>query len=298
MNFFDRLKYEYNKGSMIIKLIMINVGVFVIINIVFAFGTLFNTELQPDFIKWFAVHSNLDHLVYTPWTIVTAGFIHAGLFHILFNMLWLYWIGRILEEYIGSRKILPLYIYSVIVGSLFFIIAYNVFPFFQDAVGNATAVGASAAVAAVVWATVTLLPNHKIRLFLIGTVPLIYIAAFMSIWDLMSIAGDNAGGAIAHLGGALMGYLYIKSYQSGNDLSKGFNYWMDKIATLFQGRKQPKMKVEYSNTKKTTQNQTKIQREKSKEKKLNTILDKIGQSGYDSLSKEEKEFLFNQSSKN
>lgn len=297
MNFLDRLKYEYNKGSMIIKLIMINVAVFIITNVLFAISGLFQFNLKNFFIEWFAVHSNLGHLLYTPWTIITAGFIHAGLFHILFNMLWLYWIGRILEEYMGSRKILPLYIYSVIVGCMFFVIAYNIFPLFQDQVESATAVGASAAVAAVVWATVTLLPNHKIRLLFIGTVPLIYIAAFMSIWDLMSISGNNAGGSIAHLGGALMGYLYIKLYQNGNDLSKGFNKLMDSVATIFQRNKQVKMKVKYSSQSKNTKRKSKVQSTKSKEKQLNTILDKIGSSGYESLSKEEKEFLFNQGDK-
>ena len=298
MNIINRLQYEYQKGSMIMKLIMINVAIYIITNIVFAFGALFQVDLQSVFLDWFAVHSNLKHLLYTPWTLITSGFIHGGLFHILFNMLWLYWIGRILEEYIGSRKILPLYIYAVIAGCIFFIVAYNVFPLFQDVAPIAYARGASAAVAAIVWATVTLLPNHTIRLFLIGTVPLIYIAAFMSAWDLINIASSNAGGAIAHLGGALMGFLYIKLYQNGTDLSTGFNKLMDWIATLFQGRKKPNLKVKYSKPSNQPTHSTKRQKNKQKEQQLNTILDKIGSSGYESLSKEEKEFLFHQSNQN
>lgn len=302
MNLLDRLNYEWDKGSMIVRIIMVNVLVFVISGIAFAVAKLFNYDLHSPFIHWMAVHSDLNHLLYTPWTIITSGFLHADFWHILFNMLWLYWIGQTLEEYIGARKILPIYIYGVLLGSLFYILAYNVFPLFSNVKEASYAVGASAGVMAIIWATVTLLPHLKIRLFLIGSVPLLYVAIVMSVLDLLGMAGNNAGGKIAHLGGALMGFIYIKQYQRGYDLSKGFNRLMDQISTIFQ-KKQPNLTVKRGKqTKKATASRSSTSTTTSKndinrQKQLDIILDKIGESGYDSLSESEKEFLFQQSKK-
>lgn len=312
MNLFERLTYEYQKGSMIIKLIMINVAVFIVTGILFSLLKLFNINLAGRFMHWFALHSNLEHLLITPWTFITSGFIHSGFLHILFNMLWLYWIGRILEEYIGSRKVLPIYIYGVLLGGLFYVISFNVFPLFETWKQNSFAIGASAGVMAIIWATVALLPDYKIRLFLIGTVPLIYIALLMSVLDLLGVAGNNAGGRIAHLGGALMGYLFIQQYRNGNDLAKPFNSVMDWLSNLFSRRK-PKLKVKYRRDEqekrvrpkkrkvrkkeKVVEKEvgTKSKQQRDNEKQLNAILDKISENGYESLTKAEKEFLFQKS---
>lgn len=299
MNLLDRLKYEWNKGSMIVRILMMNVLVFIISGIAFAVAKLFNYDLHSLFIHWMALHSNLKHLLYTPWTIITYGFLHADFWHILFNMLWLYWIGQTLEEYIGTRKILPIYIYGVLLGGLFYILAYNVFPLFSNVKETSYAVGASAGVMAIIWATVTLLPHLKIRLFLIGSVPLLYVAIVMSVLDLLGMAGNNAGGKIAHLGGALMGFIYIKQYQRGYDLSRGFNRLMDKISTIFQ-KKQPNLTVKKGKQSSATSKKSATNVSKSdinRQKQLDVILDKIGESGYDSLSEREKEFLFQQSKK-
>ncbi|HEX3383793.1 MAG TPA: rhomboid family intramembrane serine protease, partial [Mucilaginibacter sp.] len=204
--------------------------------------------------------------------------------HILFNMLWLYWMGQIFEEYLGNKRTVGLYILGGLTGALFFVASYNVFPYFAHSglVIGSTDIGASAAIMAIIIATATLLPDYTIYLFIIGPVRLKWLALFFVIIDFISILGPNAGGEISHLGGALFGFIYIKQLQRGNDIVGFFN-------NLF--KKRSKLKVAVKNA---TQNGG----NKPRQDEVDRILDKISRTGYESLSKQEKEILFRASKDN
>lgn len=301
MNLYDRIYQEWNKGKMITRLIMVNVFVFLIANILIITFGLFDGNIESQINDVLAFPTSFKKLIFRPWTIITSGFTHYGLFHILFNMLWLYWIGRTLQDYIGIKKILPIYIYGVIAGCGLMFFFYNTFPYFSEAKSIATLVGASAGVMAIIWATVALLPNHKINLLFLGPIPLVYLALFYTVIDVLSILGSNAGGNIAHIGGALAGFWFIKMYQRGHDFSVGFNNVVDGFVGLFQKRNEPKLKVKRGGKSKQVKPKTESQKKypspsfSSEESKLNDILDKINEKGYSSLSEKEKAFLKEQS---
>jgi len=298
MDLIQRLKYDWAQGKMIQRIIMVNVFAFITFNVILSLFGLWNQNLSTPLADWLTLPTNLNKLVTRPWTIVTHGFLHGGFFHILFNMLWLYWVGSILEEYIGSKKILPIYMFGVFAGAFFMVAAFNVFPLFSEVKHTAAGLGASAGVMAIIWATVALLPDYRIRMLFLGSLPLIYIAAAYTAIDLISISGTNAGGHFAHIGGAIMGYWFIKLYQRGTDLSVGFNKVIDIFNIKIKRKKQPKMKVMRGGKSKAyNQRYDKTEpTQNNNEDRLNAILDKINDKGYSSLSSKEKEFLKNQSS--
>jgi len=303
----DDIKLEYRKGDAITRLIFINIAVFLLINLA---GLILGFFMgHPEWAAWlgrqFTLPADLGKLITRPWTLVTHMFAHAGLFHILFNMLWLYWMGRILREYLGNRKIVPIYVLGALAGAFLYILAYNTLPAFRQALPFSEALGASAGVMAVVVATATLLPDYRIHLILIGPVKLKWLALAAVVLDVLAINGSNAGGSIAHLGGAFFGYLFIKQLQSGHDWSRGINRLLDALAGLSGPKKGPRL--HYKNEGKSAEYKKRKGRaaaEKKKkyegddyQKRLDEILDKISQSGYDGLSKAEKDFLFKMSKK-
>ena len=268
-------------GSKLNLLIGINIIVFLLINIS---STLENFILRTDNIGYFSnnnllLPASLPKLLTHFWTPLTYMFMHAGVFHILFNMLWLYWMGQIFEEYLGKNRTLGLYLMGGLAGALFFVVSFNVFPFYTHV--NAAAltgplVGASAGVMAIIVAIATLLPDYTIPLIFIGPVKLKWLALFFVIIDFLGITGFNAGGELAHLGGAFIGFVYIKQLQNGND-------WIENVAKLF--RPKPKLKVVAGNASRRS-------KEIPRQDEIDTILDKISKSGYDSLTRQEKEILF------
>ncbi|WP_374950788.1 rhomboid family intramembrane serine protease [Mucilaginibacter sp.] len=281
----QNIQYKIQQsGSKISLLIGINVIVFLLINATAIVEQLFsgfgNSAILYFTNDYLLLPASLPKLLTRFWTPITYMFMHAGIFHILFNMLWLYWMGQIFEEYLGNKRTIGLYIFGGLAGGLLFVACYNLLPAFTNvnAAATSTIVGASASVMAVIIATATLLPNYTISLILIGPVKLKWIAVFYIIIDFLGIAGANAGGEIAHLGGALMGFIYIKQVQRGND----FILAIDK---LFKKPK-PKMTV-VANT--TAQKRS---HDLPRQDEIDRILDKISGSGYDSLSKQEKETLF------
>ncbi len=303
----DDIKREYAKGDAVTRLIFINIAVFLFINLgALVLGFFMG---HPEWAAWlerqFTLPADLSKLITRPWTLVTHMFAHAGFFHILFNMLWLYWMGRILREYLGSRKIVPIYVLGALAGALVYITAYNVVPAFRQAMPYSEALGASAGVMAIVVATATLLPDFRIHLLLIGPVKLKWLALAAVVLDVLAINGSNAGGSIAHLGGALFGYIFIKQLQNGHDWSIGINRLLDWLASLSGPKKGPRL--HYKNTAKSSahkrSNAARKKNEKKKyegddyQEKLDEILDKISRSGYDGLSKAEKDFLFKMSKK-
>ncbi|MBK9729816.1 MAG: rhomboid family intramembrane serine protease [Chitinophagaceae bacterium] len=277
---------------MVTQLIAVNVVIFLAINLVRLVFWLSGNGLDPVYYKEFlGVPSNLNILLRQPWTLVTSLFTQGEVMHILFNMLVLYWFGKILTEFLGNRKILPLYLLGGLCGVILFIVSYQVFPVFNASVPDARAWGASASVMAIMIAAATLVPDYSMMLVFFGPVKIKWIALFTVVLDLVSIPSSNAGGHIAHIGGALFGFVFIRQLQQGRDFSNGVNWCFDKVADLFKPTSA--LKVTY----RTKEKNTKTKRKKlipqpSQQEKLDSILDKIAVSGYEALSKEEKEFLF------
>ena len=271
-------------GGKINLLIGINVFAFLLVNVTAVIERLFFRSNVIDYYsnEYLLLPSFLPKLAIRFWTPLTYMFMHAGVFHILFNMLWLYWIGQIFEEYLGNKRTIGLYILGGLTGALFFIAAYNLLPLFSDLVVGSTVVGASASVMAIIVATATLLPDYSLNLILLGPVKLKWIAIFYVVLDFLSIAGPNAGGEFAHLGGALFGFIYIKQLQRGND-------WVGAIAGIFKSK---------SNMKVAVKNSDRNLSGKPHQDEIDRILDKISQTGYDSLNKQEKEILFRASKDN
>lgn len=282
MNILDEIKYTFNKSNNAIrKIILINVAVFLftaLINVIMFFSGSMQDMLSPA-LRYFMLPAALGTLLTQPWSIITYMFLHDGFFHILFNMLWLFWIGNLLHEYIGNRKVYEAYFGGGVFGGLLFIACYNIFPVFTSSLPAAYSLGASAGVLSVVVASATLLPNYPINMLFFGAVRLKYIALVMIVIDVISIPQSNAGGHIAHIGGALFGFLYIKYlYQDKYILPA----W---LRNLF--RKKSTLKVHYRTTYLKTEPS-----DKPSQEEVDLILDKISKSGYDSLSKKEKEILF------
>lgn len=275
------------------RLIYANIGVYLLLLISNSFSKLF-TGTNDDIIlsyagKWLAVPSNLNVLITRPWTLITYMFLHFEFLHILFNLLWLYWMGIILRDFLGSKKVFSTYIIGGLCGAVLYITVFNISPFFSNALNSSYALGASAGVLAITAAAATLVPNYSVRLILIGAVPLKYIAIATIALDFVSISGSNAGGHIAHIGGAIYGFVYIRQLQQGNDMAGWFNRLMDKLTNKSSGSG---MKVKY---RRTVSDEEYAAGKKSRQERMDEILDKISKSGYGSLTQEEKDILFKSS---
>lgn len=283
MNLFQEIKYNYLQSNHAVKrIIAINVAVFLVLAMVNVFSFLLKSGVSTQsFTTYFTLPATLSVFIYKPWSLFTYMFLHDGFFHILFNMLWLFWMGNLLHEYLGNKRVYQSYFLGGIFGGIIYMLAYNIFPAFSEAKHVSYALGASAGVLSVVVSVATLLPDYQIRLLFFGDVKLKWIALISVVLDLISIPNGNAGGHIAHLGGALFGFLFIK-YLYTNTI---FDKFFDKIGNLFS--KKSKLKVHY----KTTQNGTSVN-VKVSQHEVDLILDKISKSGYESLSKREKEILF------
>ena len=287
MSIADEIKKSFKSGSALIKLIYVNIAVFLAVKLIGTLITLLQLNTGFSLVTWFAVPADINNLLFKPWTIFTYMFLHQDFLHIIFNMLWLFWFGQIFLQHFDNKKLLSVYIVGGLAGAALFILSFNLFPLFDQAVPISIALGASASVMAIVIAISVYIPNHKIHLMFLGPVPLKYIALFSIALDILSIASENDGGHIAHLGGALFGYLYITQMRKGKNITKGFDRFMDKVFAWFKPKdkfkvtyKRPVSDIEY--------NKTKV----SNQKDIDKILDKIADKGYDSLSKSEKEVLF------
>ncbi|WP_442590076.1 rhomboid family intramembrane serine protease [Pedobacter sp. AW31-3R] len=279
-NVFEDLKYKvFRSGDPVFLYIGINTIVFVAVAL---FGVTYflagNTSVRfLDYVReYFAFPAAIPRLPERFYTILTYQFFHEGLFHVLFNMLWLFWIGRIFMDFLKPRQFHFVYISGGIVGALFFLLAYNVIPVFASSVPFANVIGSSASVMAIAVATTTLVPDYSMRLLLIGNIKLRYLIIAYVVLDVISLASTNAGGSFAHLGGALLGFVYIKLLQNGKDWSS----WL---------KKKPKLKVVKNDTGRPS---TKAKADAVNQKEVDIILDKISKSGYNKLSKAEKETLF------
>lgn len=279
----EDIKKAWNKrDNGLIKIILINIIVFVSINFVQVILTISGlSSFFTLFINKLMLPASLGTFILQPWSIITYFFLHMSFMHILWNMLFLYWFGKIIYDNIGNNALISLYVLGGIIGGLFYMAIYNIIPYYADRVSESLMLGASAGVFSVVVGSATLMPNYTFHLLLIGPVRIKYIALFYVLLSFFDVAGTNAGGEIAHLGGAFIGYIFIRQLQNGINIGEGIINFLN----LFNEKKKEKKNKFQKESDKTTQDE------------VDKILDKISESGYSSLTSKEKERLFNASKK-
>ena len=285
MNLLEEIKESFREGSALTRLIYINLGIFLLVRIINVFYFLSGSTFP--FLDWLALPADFGMLASRPWTLLTYMFLHFGFLHILFNLLWLYWMGQIFLGYFDQGKLIAIYLLGGICGGLFYLAGYNLFPVFYEIVVDSRLLGASASVIAIVTALAMHAPNHTLYLIFIGPVKMKYIALFSVLMYVIGISSTNAGGNLAHLGGAFWGMVYILQLRRGIDLGKGITHILSFLKKQLASK--PKVKVSY----RKPVDEIEYNRMKNQDKtRINGILDKISKSGYDSLTKEEKEILF------
>ena len=291
----DDIKNTFRSGNMISKIIMVNIALFVILNLVCVFAP---KGFCTTFTNFLSLPSDPGTFWKQPWSFFTHMFLHKGFFHIFWNMLLLYWFGQIVGDLLGDERILPIYIMSGLFGGA----VYILHDLYGGTGGNAYALGASAAVMAIIWTGAMTSPDYRMRLLLIGPVALKYIALALLFMDIIGTAGDiNKGGHWAHIGGALFGVLYVYLLRRGTDLTGPFTKDKEKYGSR-RRTSQPvaktsrsKFKIIHNSAKSDTDNPPKAPFNQQQE--LDRILDKINSSGYDKLTAEEKDFLYKASKK-
>ena len=295
MGLIDDLKMEYRTGGFTQRLMFWNIGLFVIPLIVFSILALFKIDTSafrfdaPGVNDWFSLSSNPADLLWKPWSLILYAFLHAGFLHLIFNMLVLHFAGRLFLTFFTGKQLFGLYVLSAIFAGLVFILTYNTLPMLSGS-GVGKMVGASAAIMAILIAAAVYAPYYEVRLLLFGTVKLWHIALALIALDLIQVSAENQGGHLAHLAGSLFGYFYIVLLKSGTDLSSGVSAIADPVINLFSAKKHTPFKTVHRNT---APAQKPVGKPKNfEQKQIDEILDKISKSGYDSLTKEEKEFLF------
>jgi membrane associated rhomboid family serine protease len=292
MDLLSEIKQTFKQGSIITRLIYINLGVFLAIRLTYVFFTLFNADLK--LLEWLALPSDFFTLATRPWTLITYMFLHYEFLHILFNLLWLYWFGKIFLMYFDEKKLLGTYFLGGITGGLVYILAYNIFPAFENVAKDGILLGASASIIAIVIAAAIYRPNFSLNLVLIssifGPIKIIWIALISLVIYVLGVTGTNAGGNFAHLGGALWGFIYMSQLKRGRDITSGLNKFLFHIDRIFQ--RKSKLRVSHRKNAQKMTDWEYNSRKKQEQEDINGILDKIARSGYDSLSKQEKEILF------
>ncbi len=284
----EEIKRLYQEGDALSRLIGVLLAVYVVIVVLNIFSTLLQIPLSNWVISYLVLPSDLSKWIWKPWTMVTYMFVHQDFFHILFNLLYLYFAGRLFQEYVGGKRLISTFILGGIAGGLLYVLSYNLFPFFSETVLISNNRGASAGVMAILIAAATFTPSFPIKLFFVLEIKFWQLAAILLLLDLVYLPESNAGGHLAHIGGALYGYIMARQWKE-----KGINinaFFEDTVESFFSKRKKSKLKVSYSR-KENSATSSSI----SNQQKLDVILDKISKGGYESLSKEEKDFLFKMS---
>ncbi len=294
MGFIDDIKRSYTQGSMLLKLIFINIGVFVVLHVL-ALGSLL-MNAGDGILQCVELPSDLGMLLHRPWTLITYMFAHYGFLHILFNMLWLYWLGRIFMEYFSPKQLTGVYLLGGLGGALLFLIAYNTLPYFRALPEPAFLKGASASVIAIVVATAVYAPDYRIGLLFLGEVPLKWVALVTVAIAVLGLDAGNVGGNIAHIGGAIVGAWFGLRIKRGRDITRPLNTAIDSVVGLFNGRSWKLPKFEKKAGAKLNQQQAQQRpnrpADEVSEDELDKILGKIKVAGYDALTDEEKDKLF------
>lgn len=284
MSFIENIKTRYKSGNIVEKLIYVNLAIFIFTLFISVFQDLYKGEMN-FIVEWFSLDDNFSSLLTKPWTIISYGFLHADFLHILLNLITLYFIGNLFIEYFTQKQLLTFYVLGTLFGGILFILSQSYFPLFEGQ--TSILVGASAGISAIFIGITTYIPHYQLKVRFIGFVKLWHLAVIWVGLDVLALSGGNAGGHFAHLGGALFGFLYVNKATN-----KDLKIW-DQISSFFKSKKKP-LKTVYKSpkrTKKPSQNTSLNQQQ------IDDILDKISKSGYDTLTKVEKEFLFKQGRK-
>ena len=279
------LRYQFTRLNIAEKLIVVNVALFIITRLV---AVLFGTSVDA-LVHWFELPKDFGTFITQPWSIVTYAFFHGNLGHIFFNMIMLYFTGRIFMNLFGERKFINVYFLGAIFGGLLFMLSYNIFPALTGL--NNSLIGASAAVMAVLIFVCTYTPTQEVRVIFFN-IKLWHLGVTFIVIDLVFIGGNsNIGGRLSHLGGAFIGYLYASQLTKGRDIGAGFSRMLDSIQNLFTKEKKAPLKTVYRKPSSNLKTVAASDKEKH-QRQIDIILDKISKSGYESLSKAEKDFLF------
>ncbi|MDR1743768.1 MAG: rhomboid family intramembrane serine protease [Dysgonamonadaceae bacterium] len=291
---FDRLKYGYTTGSVMMKLIFINIAVFLCIKVIGVFFTLFIVR-GIDVAGFFALPSDPQELLRHAWTFISYMFVHQDFWHILFNMLWLYCFGSLFMQFFNGRTLGSLYVLGGLAGAALYLLAFNTIPHYV-LMGSRQMIGASAAVMAIVMGVSFYRPDMRLNLLLLGSVKIIYIALVAFFIDFLSLDDEaNPGGHIAHIGGAIAGCVFALQYKKGRDITAWISRMIDFFADLSKPRRRPtKMNISYRRTENDRAYNDRKRREMND---IDAILDKLKQSGYGSLTDAEKKRLFDASKK-
>ena len=279
------LRYQYSRLNIAEKLIVINVVIFLFTRLI---AVLFSFDMDI-ILHWLELPKEIGVFIFQPWSLVTYAFLHGSFGHIFWNMLMLYFTGRIFMNLYGERKFINVYFLGAIFGGLIFILSYNIFPALIGL--NNSLIGASAAVMAVLIFVCTYTPNQEVRIIFFN-VKLWHVGVFSVLIDIFFIGGgSNIGGRLSHLGGAFVGYFYARKLMEGTDIGAGFSNMLDRIGNLFTTNKKAPMKTVYRKPTSNLKKSAGSDKEKH-QRQIDIILDKISKSGYESLSKAEKDFLF------
>ncbi len=277
MNWVGQIKDKYQTGTIVEKIIFINIALFLLTYLINTFSYLLNGD--GNFVlEWFALSPQFNTFITRPWTLISYGFLHSGFFHIVFNLLFLYYIGNLFLDFFSKKQFITYYFLGILFGGIIYLLSYNYLPALKSQ--QTILVGASAGVIAILVGIASYIPNYAIQFRFIGGIKLLYIAIGFVILDIVQIPVNNAGGHLAHLGGAVIGFLLTIYFNQG----KNIHLWPE---NLFATKKEKPFKTVYKN-KTSTKSANPIEQQK----KIDGILDKISKSGYDTLSKEEKDFLF------
>ena len=285
MSISQEIKYKLARLSILEKLIAFNIFIFVL-NALIPFLFKFNKNLISN---WFQLPVDVSDFVSQPWSLITYSFFHAGIGHVFWNMILLFFAGRTFLNLFSSKRFINVYFLGVILGGLFFLLSYNLFPAFSGV--NTALIGASAGVMSVLIFVCSYIPDQEVRIVFFN-VKLWYIGAFLVLLDLVQMTYDgNAGGHLAHLGGALLGYMYARNLRYGKDIGSGFEKMISGIENIFKRNKKSTLKTVHK-SEKTKKYSVSSTEKNIHQKQIDDILDKISKNGYEALSKEEKDFLF------
>lgn len=296
------IRQQFRYGNTLTKIIIVNIGFFVFVNLTRLVLMIIDGQAPPPsyepFIHFFTISSDPWHNLSHPWVIITHMFLHEGFWHIFWNMLLLYWFGRIVGDLLGDWRILPIYLLSGLAGGVTYVVFANLPTYWAF---GGYALGASAAVMGTLAVAGMTAPNYVLHLLLIGPVRLKYVVLVLIFLDVVALSwGSNSGGSLAHLGGAAMGFFIAAQLQRGNDLTRPVARWLEVLknwwSNLTRRGRRPKV-VFKKDTTSANGNRSRNRRPEYDQERLDAILEKIKEKGYESLSREEKEFLFNASKK-
>ncbi|WP_461598746.1 rhomboid family intramembrane serine protease [Winogradskyella sp.] len=289
MTTIESLKYRYNNLDVFGKIITINAIVFII-------DVILTSLFRLNLIKYFVLPANFGDFITQPWSILTYGFLHSGFFHLLFNMLFLFYLSRVASNLFRTKMVLNIYLLGILAGGIAYLGVSNIDPSNFFGTKNGIMVGASAGVSALLMFIAIYMPQSQIRLFNTFNVKWMHIAIFFVAMDVFRLLlGINQGGYVAHIGGYILGYYYAKQLVKGKDIGIGFERFMDSVASWFKPNSNLKTVYRSKSSRGKTTSKAKSSEKNDKQKKIDAILDKISKSGYDSLTSEEKAFLFDAS---